>query len=119
MLVSSVHVTRYLYYIGNNSGEDYPEDFLLQIYERIQKVCNYDTNHYNIINVAIPQEPFRPGQDHLSELEGIQKTITGADCPVSYISSANMPPIHFVMFFYMAKTTMLIVPVCYVLRHVV
>ena len=25
--------------LGNNSGEDYPEEFLLQIYERIQKVC--------------------------------------------------------------------------------
>ena len=24
--------------LGNNSGEDYPEEFLLQIYERIQKV---------------------------------------------------------------------------------
>lgn len=48
---------------GNNNGKDYPEAFLLQIYERIQK------------------EQFRPGKDHLTELEALQRTITGVDCP--------------------------------------
>ena len=59
-------------------------------------------NHCNIINMAKLQEPFRPGQDHLAELEAIQKTITGTDCPVSCIRNADMSLInykHFIICF--------------------
>ena len=38
--------------LGNNSGEDFPEEFLLQIYERIQKVCG-ECMLYDDVNVII------------------------------------------------------------------
>ena len=50
--------------LGTNDKENFPNDFLLQIYDRIQ------------------QREFSTGRDHTHEVTEIRKQIIGSGCPV-------------------------------------
>lgn len=50
---------------GTNDNDDFPEDFLLAIYDRIQ------------------QKEFATGKDHTHEVMEIRRQICGPGCPVS------------------------------------
>ena len=49
---------------GTNDDENYPEDYLLAIYDRIQQI------------------EFTTGRDHTHEVAEIRKQIIGTGCPV-------------------------------------
>ena len=55
----------YLNHTGTNDDENYPDDFLLTIYDNIQ------------------QKEFETGKDHTHHVSEIRKQIVGSGCPVS------------------------------------
>ena len=56
-----------LNHTGTNDDENYPDDFLLTIYDNIQ------------------QKEFETGKDHTHQVSEIRKQIVGSGCPVSVI----------------------------------
>ncbi len=53
-------------HVGTNDDEDFPETFLLEIFDRIQ------------------QKQFETGKDHTHQVLEIRKKITGHGIPVSH-----------------------------------